>query len=813
MAMSNRRLWLLPLLALIALWASGCSDFVDATQPDRSAGLSGPVTDTQTVGQTFVARHGGLNGIQVWMALQGSPNDGVAVLHVLDDPASTQDLASASLPAKELTQPSYHTFAFAPLAQSNGRDLYFVVEARNLSDDAALVVGRGQGTAYLDGAMYRAGEPRDKQISFRLQYAPLYILLDLVKWMVTVFGVGLAVVALFVLPGWALLAWLMPEDQLAWAKLGIAVGLSLAVYPLLFLWTDIVGLHLGSLYAWLPAAAGLAALVWRYRTWRPWMMWQALRQWASSDALWPDVALLIAMGLVLGVRLLIVRALDVPLWGDSYQHTMITQLLVDNGGLFNSWEPYAPLQSLTYHFGFHSVVAVFHWLTGIEVVQAMVWVGQILNGLAVLVLYPLAVRVSGNRWAGVGAVLVAGLLSPMPMSYVNWGRYTQLAGQAILPAAVLVSWLALESPRRDRRLAALSWIAAGGLALTHYRVLIFYVIFVLAWALVFLRRETWRRVLSRLTLVGIGAAVLFVPWFAHTYAGEITRSLGQKLSTGVDQLSSYNLEYNTIGDLASYLPPFWWLVLAVAVAVGLWQRKRGVLLISLWWFLLLIATNPAWFRLSGTGAISNFALFIAAYIPAGVLIGDMLGQIMARAGSRRWAGALAALLVVGAGVGGARARIDDLQVPQHALVTRPDMRAMAWIRENTPKDAQFLVNSFFAYGDSSIVGSDGGWWLPLLAKRANTVPPLNYGTEREPWPGYRQWVNELARRLRGVDMSTPATLTLLRECGVTHVYVGQRQGRVNYTGPDVLDPEALLRSTHYRLVYRQDRVWVFEIVW
>jgi len=41
--------------------------------------------------------------------------------------------------------------------------------------------------------------------------------------------------------------------------------------------------------------------------------------------------------------------------------------------------------------------------------------------------------------------------------------------------------------------------------------------------------------------------------------------------------------------------------------------------------------------------------------------------------------------------------------------------------------------------------------------------------------------------------------------------VGQRQGWVNYGGPYVLEPEQLLASPNYRLVYHQDRVWVFEL--
>ena len=797
-------------LGLILLLLTGCSPFVDRDQSRVEPGADVALKPDHPVGQTFVARHAGLSGMEVWLSPQQG-RQGEIRLHLRADPQAGEDLATTVLPSTQVVTSGFYRFSFAPLRDSHSHYYYAFME---VAGDGAVKVGAGPGEVYLDGALYRNHQPQDAQMAFRLAYDPRWMLLDL--GLAAVSGAGLMLVAglLYVVPGWALLAWLWPENRLTWAeRLGLATGLSLALYPLLLLWTDLVGLHLGPLYAWLPVVGGLAALGWRYRAWRPRKGWETLRQWARSEALWPDLALLVVLGLIFGVRLLVVRTLDAPMWGDSYQHTLIAQLLVDRGGLFDSWEPYAELQTFTYHFGFHAAVAAFHWLTGLETVQAVIWVGQLLNGLAVMVLYSLAVRVSGSRWAGVGAVLVAGLLSPMPMFYVNWGRYTQLAGQAILPAAVLLTWSALEALRRNWRLVVLGWITAGGLALTHYRVLIFYVVFVLAWVLLFLRRTTWRRVGGRIAWVGVGAAMLFLPWFVHTFAGKIVRNLGYQLTTAPSRLSSFAQQYNAIGDLSFYLRPLGWLLLIVAIAMGLWRRQRGVLLISLWWFLVLIATNPAWLHLPGNGAISNFTLFIAAYMPVGVLIGDLVSQVVVRLQSRRWLRVLVMLFVAAISLGGVSTRMRDVQVSQHALLTRPDLRAMAWVRANTPQDTVFLVNSFFAYGGSAIVGSDGGWWLPLLAERANTVPPLNYGTEQGPWPDYREWINDLTGQIQKAGPDAPTTLAMLRERGITHVYVGQRQGRVNYDGPDVLDPAALLGSSHYRLVYHQDQVRVFEVEW
>jgi len=795
------------LLAAVAVLAlAGCSlsekGLVDADQLSWDGQSTLALESEQPVGQTFVARHSGLSGVDFLLLPEGGAPQ-TLTLHLRTDPQATTDLVTASLllPADATT--GFFHFAFPPLADSHGQYYYAFLS----SETPGVTVAQAAGEAYLDGAAYQDHEPLDAQTGFRLTYAPRHIALDLARailgWM------GLLAVAgfLFVVPGWALLAWLLPGRRLNWAeRLGLAAGVGLALYPLLLLWTDVVGLHLGALYAWLPPLLGSAALIWRYRTWRPAQGWEALRRWARSEARWPDLTLLVLLGLVFGVRLLVVRGLEAPMWGDSYQHTMIAQLLVDNGGLFDSWQPYTEIDRFTYHFGFHSIAATLHWLTGMPVLDAVLWIGQVLNGLAVLALYPLALRVTGSRWGGVWAVLLAGLLSPMPMFYVNWGRYTQLAGLVILPAAVWLTWEAVDRPERSKRLLALAAVAAGGLALTHYRVLIFYAVFVIALALVAWKWES----LLRLLIIGAGAGLLFLPWLVHAVGASLVRIFVTQATTAPAQASSFTWEYNAIGRLDTYLGPLWWLMMLLGLGMGLWARWRGVLLTGLWWFLLLLVTNPAWLSLPGTGIISNFALFISVYIPAGLLSGVVVARLTHSKRGRKIVPALLGLLMVGLGLWGARGQMSIPDPQRHALVTRPDVRAASWLRENTPLDAKFLVPFFFAYGGTAVVGSDGGWWLPLLAGRATTVPPLSYGLELRPDDAYHQEITELAHQVQQHGLDDPATLELLHQRGVTHVYVGQRQGRVNYDGA-VLAAAQLEQSASYRSVYHQDRVWVFVI--
>lgn len=805
---------LLLLLTLASCSFSG-GKLLDTDQPSWEEGNEISLEPGVPVGQTFVAQHAGLAGID--LMLTADPGTAPTLtLHLRSDPQAGSDLATASVQLAGGQGPCLTRFSFSAQGDSHGHYYYAFLEA---AEPGAHVATAG-GAAYLNGAAYASHEPLDRQLAFGLAYDPGQTLLNLLGASVAGLGLVLAAGLIFVVPGWALLNWLPRGQALGWpVKLGLAVGISLALYPLLFLWTDLVGLHLGPLYAWLPAGLGLAALAYQNRAWRPRQGWERLQQWARSETAWPDLALLLVLVLVVMVRLLAVRSLDAPLWGDSYQHTMIVQLLIDNGGLFDSWAPYVPLDQFTYHFGFHSTAAALHWITGLPASTATLWTGQLLNVLAVVALYPLAHRMAAGlnntsrRWVGVVTLLFAGLLCQMPMTYSNWGRYTQLAGQAILPAAAWLTWEALDEPGPAGRRAAVIALVVGGLGLTHYRVLIFYGSFVVGLLLLALRERSGWKLVRRLAGAGAGSVLLFLPWFWATYGTVVQQMFVIEITTPADQTLALLQEYNQIGDLRTFLAPLGWLTLVIGLGLGLWERRRGMLLLAIWWLLLLIVTNPAWFSLPGTGIISNFALFIAAYLPASVAAGYLAARLMEAAGQRRSMAALAVFLAVGLGLWGATQRLSDLDPRSHALVTRPDLRAAAWIRDNTPPESRFLVNSFFSYGGTSPVGADGGWWLPLLAGRQVTVPPLAYGGEVPLEAAARQRIRELNMEVQESSPGDPDLLALLQAEGVTHVYVGQRQGRVNNPDKSTLDPHLLAQSANYELVYRQDRVWIFEVVY
>jgi len=797
----------LTLLGLMLVCLVGCSRVTTYEQVNvADSGLW--LEQGASVGQTFVSHHQGLAGIEIYATAEGAA-EGIITLQLAESADAADVLAEARTTVSVPSEGGWLRLEFAP--RQDSRQRYYCAEL-TYTGAGRVRLAMAPGDAYLDGALIVDGMPQDKQLSFRLAFDRWAMLGGLAAQVATVWlPVGLAGLWILLVPGLALLALLgRHEDEYVWPeRLGLALGLGAALHPLLFLLADLAGLRLGPAYPWMVGLLSLgilAVLHWRQK-W-PMVPPRIAGIW-RREAFWPDVALIGTLGLVTVTRFLPVGSLEAPMWGDSLQHTMIARLLIDHGGLFQDWQPYADLRSFSYHFGFHTLVAALHWLTGLDAVGATLWMGQVLNVSAILALYPLATRVGGGRWAGVGAVLVAGLLLPLPMGYINWGRYTQLAGQVILPAGVCLSAEALNVPRREWRRMGLAALAMAGLALTHYRVLLLVApVFVALLAFpASVRRGT---LLGRMVLLAGGALLLVLPWYRSVLTSQLSASIWAQVAVSATSNAASDDLGAIGGNLSTYLPVWVWLVLPLCIGWGLWRRERWVALTAVWWLGAFLLVNPQLLHLPGAGTITNFALFIALYIPAAVFLGAALGWLSA-AWKARAAPILVSVAVLLAGVWGAVDRLAEPNPAAHALVTRPDVRAAQWVATNTPADARFLVNAFFAYGGSAVVGSDAGWWLPLLAERATTLPPLNYLSEEGPRQDYVQWVNGLVATVQSSPLDEEA-ISALRAHGVTHVFIGQRHGRVNYDGPHVLEPAQFAANPLFRLIYHQDRVWVFEFV-
>jgi hypothetical protein len=720
------------------------------------------------------------------------------------------------LPVNEINAYGTTFFFFPPLADSNQADFFLEIEHIG---SGRLNLVTGDGASYLDGSLYRNKTPEDSQIAFQLIYGWRYLMLGLVQetagWL-TRLGVALL---LFVLPGWFLSRGLVPGwlKLPLWSQFSLASSLSLAVYPLLLLWSSLLGWQPGAWLAWIPPVLSLVGLVllnkgkkFRLRIW--------LRDHRPDL---PGITLAALICFIIISRFWAIRNLAIPLWGDSYQHSLIGQLLVEQGGLFRSWQPYSELASFTYHFGFHSLAAAFTWVTGLAAPQSILWIGQWLNLLAALCLYPLARRINDNPWAGVMAIFLAGLVFPMPAFFLNWGRYSQLAGMVLLAGLIATGWELLERAERSWTLLLLVGIGAAGLALTHYRVALFAVLFAITRWILSLRQPGSREKLWRNLLAGLAASLLALPWFTRSMLEGAWSGFFNQLTTPANQLSAEALQNYGPGELTFYLPGWAWFGLAILAGYTLWKRKNNLHIILLWWLGLLLAANPNWFGLPGSGLLTSFAVLIAAYFPASILLGAGLGwlvealqRFVARSKPVHYANRISAPVIAGllvaAGLLATPKQIQRISPAEYALTTRADLRAFEWIRDNLPPESKFLVNAFFAYEGSAIVGSDAGWWLPLLANRETNLPPLLYLTERGPRPDFPAWVNQLVAQIQRTGLDHSTVLDELKLRGIEYLYIGQRHGLVNTSQP-LIKLDTLTNHPGFELVYHQDRVWIFQI--
>jgi hypothetical protein len=855
---SFRSSWVAALVFTILLTA-GCSSFSKVEQPQIS--LFHSLDTKTTIGQTSLARYDGLHSVSVYLQPE-IPGNGDIRLTILDSPTSELPLAQAAIAGATVSQPDTYTFTFPPLANTTLKDIYFLLE---YGGNGRFGVGIAPGNLYLNGALYINQNPQDAQIFFSMGYHPVQAALGIAKEGLTWLAWLIAMIFLFVLPGWALLMFSWPGwSNLDWTtKLGLSTGASLPLYPLWMVWTDLLGANLGKLYAWLLPGAALVVLLWSYffdisqrrrehrvflvltsisqiilRSTRSAMSLTAkkMRLGAQKDRFspgasllrfdhtaWANLAFLLVLGIIIAIRLWAVRGLDYPMFGDSYQHTVITQLLIDNNGLFNSWQPYAEMTTLSYHFGFHSLAAVFHWLANIPAPKAVLLTGQLINILAAISLVPLATRLGRTPWAGVLALLLAGLLFQMPNFYLNWGRYPQLAGQTILASLTWLMYDWLERPKPSRASTFSLCLLLAGLAITHYRVIIMAMLFLLAYWFLHISKSSTPQLFWKSTTLGIGALMLCTPWFIRAFSSDLFQWLQNKLRGQVLQNANASMQLEQFSNLGAYIPAFFWLIFLFCVAWSLWRREKGTTLISLWWLLILIAANPHWLNLPSEDILDSFAVLIAAYFPAAILIGAAGGWALIEihnrgknllsggSFSRMKAVSILALtlLILIAGVHGGRARLFDIQYPVYTLVAKPDLRASDWIRNNTPEEAVFLVNAFFAYGNNLIVGSDGGWWLPLTANRRTTLPPLTYGVEKGPDDQFRSWINSLPAEIINKGIAHPDVLLEMDQRGVDYLYIGQQQGLVNTDKP-LLSLDQLSADKHFQVVYHQDRVWVFK---
>lgn len=155
------------------------------------------------------------------------------------------------------------------------------------------------------------------------------------------------------------------------------------------------------------------------------------------------------------------------------------------------------------------------------------------------------------------------------------------------------------------------------------------------------------------------------------------------------------------------------------------------------------------------------------------------------------------------GIVGASLAFPGLIYSGHIYLRPSDLLVMNWIENNLPTDALFVVNALqFDWSPGWMIGSDAGYWIPLLSNRGSVMLPMVY---------FMEWVNPVAiQRLEQIYQVTDSReggiadsrCSTLKKYNITHIFT-------SFT-PDIHMPTSM-KLTCIRVCYRQDHRWVFEL--
>jgi len=570
-----------------------------------------------------------------------------------------------------------------------------------------------------------------------------------------------------------------------------AFGLSLGEWTVLLGLTNLLGLRT------LPAIVISLFLL----CWAAGLLVQ--KPWQHSFKKSPPFKLdRIALWLILTIGLVIslwgIRNEVAGLGSDSYHHTLITQMIMDQGRLPQDYGSFLPIISFRYHYGFHALAAFLGWVSGIPTRLVVLILGPVLISLCAASVALLTEKMTDNRLAGLTAAIFVAFTCVFPTHFLNWGRYTQLTGLTALSVFLALFWIWMRNGYLIRETPLLALIAVG-IGLSHYRVVTFgavgAVVLVLAWGVGLYQWLDWKKIFTRGLVLVAFAMVAAAPWVIHLVA---TDQIGYPVP--VAERSDFYFSLERLGDaLVQYPTNLPSLIIAGVVAlIGWFRRDRLIIALTSWFVIVLLPSRHI-------VLIDTISVVISAFIPIAIIMGIglvYLCRLLDKVIHANFQHIIVISLLFILLLGGLAANLTS-PIVNDGLLHPVDLPAMEFIRQETSTDAYFYVNMFhFPFSDTLIVGSDAGAWIPLLAQRRVSLPVLNYYIERLNDP---TWVDRLCQldQLNG-DITSEAGLALLRAEGITHVYIGDRGG--------VIQPASLLSSPDFKLIYQDQTVYIFELI-
>jgi hypothetical protein len=487
-------------------------------------------------------------------------------------------------------------------------------------------------------------------------------------------------------------------------------------------------------------------------------------------------------------------------------------------GLHPDMREISSLYSNGYHLGFHSILSTFLSLTQFDLVKGMLLFGQVLNALIVFPTFLLAKSLTGDKWIGVVAALVPAFITPMPVYYTSWGRYTQLAGLLVLPAAFYLIQIlfrhqqplkGFDTNQTHHRIIILGLVSIclSGLFLTHFRVLVFLFCLLVAYFLTSMI-STRRVIYAQFNWRNIGLCLLLLlVTIILVYPSTIT-IFDEQL---IPQLSTVSEPAKLFYDFSwSYLLPGLGKLAVIAsligMILGLLSMKKFAWTLLGWVVLMFLLANLGYLRMPASHLINNTSVAISLFYPIAISTGYLTISIWALTASilpdsYRWISefSMYVILLLLSVVGS----LNFLTIlnPLTYRLREADIKSIKKISELVPAGERVLINPVY-WGYGLYAGSDGGYWISPLAGLKTLPPPVIYGFGE--WSQEKQEVIELSQKVIELQDESEALHKLLQDHKISFIYLGARSG--------VLSPAELQRYPGFQELMNNRGTWLFKLI-
>lgn len=517
----------------------------------------------------------------------------------------------------------------------------------------------------------------------------------------------------------SLSGWLLPAALLSfiWYLFGLVFTLRIGTW---------IGLSLGTLFA--------VVLFVQSRK----------QQKSSSRAILLSLPSLMLLFMIL--RLAFVKQAVFPSYFDSAQHYLHIKGLLVNLQSADSTSV-VPLSFTTYyHLGFHFLATLITSITGAQITDVMLMLGQIILALMPFFVFFFIKHETGSGAAAMLALALAAFGWYMPAHAVDWGKYPALASIALLPFVMCVMYLLIRYQKAvsSRHYWILGVLLLAGFAVTvilHSRSLIVFAILALTWMLTFL----WQKLRRWLKVIFfcLAVAVLMLEILFIQTKGILGPLFDPYISKGlIVTLAVLLLSIFAYGRYSH------WLFGCILVI--------DLLLASL--FVPLRDLIPGYANMT---LLDRPFVEMILYLPLTLAGGLGLAGLEEKLTSSKIAprqiqlstGRIPAMLFIALVAVHALYTYDLYPSDCCTIVSSDDVAAIEWMDKNLPPDARVLTASSelnvlpTTEFQGSANGDAGAWIQPITGR--TSVPMIFYA-----------------------DFSDPATLGTLCQLGVRYVYVG-----------------------------------------